>query len=166
MAIPGSKPELEAAISARFDKLVAALGAVPDRRRTEQTMPGHARGTWRSPADFQSYLIGWNELVLKWLARDDQGQCVDFPETGYRWNELGELAQKFYRDHSAQSFNAKCLRLRAAKDQLLDEIAARSDAELYGAPWYGKWTKGRMIQLNSAAPCENARLRLRQWLRN
>jgi hypothetical protein len=26
---------------------------------------------------------------------------VDFPETGYRWNALGELAQKFYADHAS-----------------------------------------------------------------
>ncbi|MFX4153989.1 ClbS/DfsB family four-helix bundle protein [Aliarcobacter butzleri] len=24
---------------------------------------------------------------------------VDFPETGYKWNQLGKLAQKFYEDY-------------------------------------------------------------------
>ncbi|MFE3838233.1 ClbS/DfsB family four-helix bundle protein [Pseudogemmobacter sonorensis] len=33
-------------------------------------------------------------------------------------------------------------------------------------PWYGKWTKGRMIQFNSTSPYANARGRIRKWLRD
>ena len=36
-----------------------------------------------------------NELVLKWLERDADGEPIDFSETGFKWNELGRLAQKF-----------------------------------------------------------------------
>ncbi len=50
-----------------------------------------------SPADLVAYLIEWNNLVLKWLDRDDRGEPVDFPGAGFKWNELGLLAQKFYR---------------------------------------------------------------------
>jgi hypothetical protein len=44
-----------------------------------------------------AYLIGWNELVLKWLFMDASAKTIDFPETGYKWNQLGQLAQKFYQ---------------------------------------------------------------------
>ena len=113
-----------------------------------------------------SYLIGWNELVLKWLEKDDRGQIVEFPEIGYKWNELGSLAQKFYVDYSGQSFEENRERLATAKDQLVAEISKRSDAELYGSIWHGKWTKGRMIQFNSSSPYENARNRIRKWLKS
>ncbi|WP_326491305.1 ClbS/DfsB family four-helix bundle protein, partial [Rhodovulum sulfidophilum] len=63
------------------------------------SMEGHAAGTMMSPADLVAYLLGWNELVLKWLDRDDRGEAVEFPETGFKWNQLGSLAQKFYADY-------------------------------------------------------------------
>lgn len=165
MAIPANKAELEAAIRLNFDKLMRDLERVPEARAREPALPGHGAGTMISPADLLAYLIGWNELVLKWLAQDDRGTGVDFPETGFKWNALGALAQKFYTDCQALGWPELLTRLRQAQTLLLATVASRSDAELYGRPWYGKWSKGRMIQLNSASPYTNARGRIRAWLK-
>jgi len=51
-----------------------------------------------------SYLIGWNHLVLKWIDLDAKVAAINFPETGFRWNELGALAQKFYSDYEDVPF--------------------------------------------------------------
>ena len=48
-----------------------------------------------SVSDLVAYLIGWGELVLKWNEKKEKREKVDFPETGYKWNELGKLAKKF-----------------------------------------------------------------------
>jgi hypothetical protein len=165
MAIPKSKFELQQAIEGRYQKLETALADVPRNAENEKTMEGHAQNTCISPNDLVAYLIGWNELVLKWLALDDAGKAVDFPETGFKWNALGQLAQKFYADYDTLTLDAKRARLLEAKSSILDDIAKRPNDELYGAPWHGKWTKGRMIQLNTSSPYENARLRLRKWIR-
>lgn len=165
MTVPSSKTELLAAIDKNFTRLIADLAKVPPARIRESTLEGHAAGTMMSPSDLGSYLVGWNELVLKWLSRDDQGLPVDFPESGYVWNQLGQLAQKFYRDYGDLDWPDLLVRLNRAKSDLVATITARSEAELYGQPWYGKWTKGRMIQLNSASPYINARGRIRKWLR-
>ncbi|MEP5760376.1 MAG: ClbS/DfsB family four-helix bundle protein [Litoreibacter sp.] len=166
MAIPTSKIELLVAITERFAKLNEALDAVPSKVTNEKSMDGHAKGTMMSANDLVSYLIGWNELVLKWLDEDDRGLIVEFPEIGYRWNELGALAQKFYADHSDDSFDENRRRLTTANENLVAEISKRTDEELYGSPWHGKWTKGRMIQFNSSSPYENARGRVRKWLKS
>lgn len=165
MAIPNSKNALLGAISERFSKLEAALDAVPVGVEGETTMEGHGKGTFMCPADLVSYLIGWNELVLKWLAQDDAGVAVEFPEVGYKWNELGQLAQKFYADYDGLDFAQKRERLKAVKLRIVEEVSRRPNEELYGAPWYGKWTKGRMIQFNTSSPYENARGRLRRWVK-
>lgn len=165
MTVPSSKAELLTAIYLTFTRLLADLAKVPPARARETTLEGHAAGTMMSPSDLVAYLIGWNELVLKWLSRDDQGLPVDFPETGFAWNQLGQLAQKFYRDHDDLDWPALLDRLSRAKSDLIAMVTARSDAELYGQPWYGKWTKGRMIQFNSSSPYTNARGRIRKWLR-
>jgi len=165
MTIPTSKTELLGAITERFAKLEETLDRIPSEIADEKSMEGHAKGTMMSANDLVAYLIGWNELVLKWLDEDDRGQVVEFPEVGYQWNELGALARKFYADYSGHGFNENRRRLTAAKENLVAEIAKRTDEELYGSPWHGKWTKGRMIQFNSSSPYENARGRLRKWLK-
>ncbi len=164
MAVLTTKDALLAAISLSFDRLLAELARVPPDLARDPSLEGHAAGTAMSPADLVAYLIGWNELVLKWLERDDLGEAVDFPETGFRWNQLGLLAQKFYTDYQSLDWPALVSRLTIAKARLAETIAARPEEELYGWPWYGKWTKGRMIHFNTASPYTNARGRLRKWL--
>lgn len=165
MAVPASKNELLLAISVTFTKLIADLQRVPRQLSRIPSMEGHVTGTTMSPADLVAYLLGWNELVLKWLDRDDRRDPVDFPETGFNWNELGRLAQKFYADYQSLEWPELLARLTSAKDRLVETISSRSDAELYGRPWYGKWTKGRMIQFNTSSPYANARGRIRKWLK-
>lgn len=128
-------------------------------------MEGHAKGSQMSVHDLVSYLAGWNELVLKWLERDDAGMAVDFPETGFQWNELGQLAAKFYEDGRKFEYKENRQRLEVLKRTICENCAGRTCDELYGRPWYRKYTKGRMIQLNTASPYENARIRLRKWLK-
>ena len=118
-----------------------------------------------SPADLVAYLLGWNELVLRWLDRDDRGEVVEFPETDFKWNQLGLLAQKFYADYQHIDWPDLLTRLTAANISLVETISSRTDGELYGRPWYGKWTKGRMIQFNTSSPYTNARVRIRKWLK-
>lgn len=165
MAIPQDKDALLDRLDVSFEKLTRELAAVPERLARERSMEGHAEGTQMSPCDLVAYLVGWNELVLKWLERDAAGQAIDFPETGFKWNELGRLAQKFYRDHEGVAFPQLLERLDAAKSRIVAAVASRDDAVLYERAWYGKWTLGRMIQFNSASPYDNARARLRKWLK-
>ncbi|XLZ70993.1 ClbS/DfsB family four-helix bundle protein [Massilia sp. SR12] len=165
MTIPTSKAELLEAISTQFDRLITDLAKVPADRAREKTLEGHVAASTMSPADLVAYLLGWNTLVLKWLERDEQGLPVDFPETGFKWNELGRLAQKFYQDYHELSYPQLLNALEHVKQRLADYIATRSDEELYGRAWYGKWTKGRMIQFNTSSPYANARGRIRKWLK-
>ncbi|WP_373885671.1 ClbS/DfsB family four-helix bundle protein [Snodgrassella alvi] len=41
-----------------------------------------------------------------------------------------------------------------------------SDEALYGVAWYGKYTRCRMIQLNTSSPYKNAAGRLTVLLKN
>ena len=116
-----------------------------------------------SVSDLVAYLIGWSELVLKWNLKKDNGQDVDFPETGYKWNELGKLAQKFYSDYENIDYKSLLTKLDENVNQILDLIRKTDNIDLYEKPWYDKWTKGKMIQLNTSSPYKNARSRVRKW---
>lgn len=164
MSIPQNKKDLLQAIDTNFDKLMKELKKIPENTDNLPKMPGHSKATEMTVCDLVSYLVGWNALVLKWLSRDKNNEPIEFPEAGYKWNELGKLAEKFYSDYKKLPLNDLVKQLRSAKEQIIDEINARTNEQLYECTWYGKWTMGRMIQLNTAAPYNNARNRLRKWL--
>lgn len=163
MAVPQNKAELLAAIETTYAKLAKDLASVPDERSSEQTLQGHMQNTQMSVRNLVAYLIGWNELVLKWHARQREGLTVDFPETGFKWNQLGQLAQKFYADYAQLALPDLLARFADAKAGIVALIESHTDAELYGAPWYEKYTMGRMIQFNTSSPYANALARLRKW---
>lgn len=161
--VPANRDELLGAIETNFDRLITELRGVPLSLVAECSLEGHVKGTQMSVSDLVSYLVGWNELVLKWLERDASGEPVDFPETGFKWNELGRLARKFYSDYQGIPYSRMLERLEAAKARIVTIIISRSNDDLYHRPWYGKWTMGRMIQFNTSSPYDNARKRLRKW---
>lgn len=165
MAVPTNKNELLKAINTSFDKLMIDLRAVPLSVVDESSLEGHAKGTQMSAANLAAYLVGWNKLVLKWLDRDMAGEPIDFPETGFKWNELGRLAQKFYRDYDGVPYSQLIEQLAGANARIVSLIEARSNDDLYGRSWYEKWTMGRMIQFNTSSPYANARGRLRKWMK-
>ncbi|WP_462248862.1 ClbS/DfsB family four-helix bundle protein [Ekhidna sp.] len=163
MAIPINKEELISAIEINYDKLHVELEDIPVELVHSKTLEGHAKGTKMSVSDLVAYLIGWGELVLKWNRKISNGEEVDFPETGYKWNELGQLASKFYGDYENLNFNSRLSKLEKTKDEILKLIGRTTNSDLYEKPWYNKWTQGRMIQLNTSSPFRNARNRLRKW---
>jgi len=163
MGVPQNKQELLEAIQTTHARLWADLCTIPDARAHEASMEGHAKDTWMSPADLVAYLVGWSLLVLKWCDCKSKGEPVDFPETGYQWNELGLLARKFYTDHAHQDYRVLLQQFAQVHARIVALVEACSDAQLYGAPWYGTCPLGRMIQFNTASPNANARVRIRKW---
>ncbi|WP_380183258.1 ClbS/DfsB family four-helix bundle protein [Kalamiella sp. sgz302252] len=163
MSVPQTKAELLNAIDKKFVRLIHYLDAVPPEQTTGKTLAGHASGTVMSVHDLAAYLTGWNELVIKWITHREKGEQVDFPETGYKWNQLGLLAQKFYQDYEPLDYLALIERLVAKKNEIVALIEERSEQTLYGEAWYDKWTMGRMISLNTSSPYANACTRLRKW---
>lgn len=166
MSVPQTKSELLLTIDKNFNKLISYLNAIPPELTSNNSMDGHVKGTDMSIRDLVSYLLGWNSLVVKWITSDVNGLPVDFPETGYKWNQLGLLAQKFYSDYSELSYDLLIIELQAVKNEIVKLIGERTDEILYGKPWYTKWTMGRMISFNTSSPYANANGRLRKWAKN
>ena len=100
MAVPTHKDELRAGIDYSFDALMSELRAVPQSQVRRASLDGHAKDSLISASDLVAYLIGWNTLVLKWLDYSEAGRAIEFPETDYKWNQLGQLAQKFYAEYA------------------------------------------------------------------
>lgn len=163
MAIPKNKEELIKAIVDNYQKLRAELLTIPPDLTTTKELEGHSKNTLMSINNLVAYLVGWGQLVLKWHDKKNKGLEVDFPETGYKWNELGLLAQKFYKDYAKDDFKTLMIKLDTTINELLNLIEGKTNVELYQMAWYDKWTLGRMIQLNTSSPFKNAKDRIRKW---
>lgn len=163
MPIPSSKTELRKAIEENYKALRLELNSIPINYVYQCTMDGHRNGTKMSIHNLISYLVGWNRLLLKWNHGIEKSISVDFPETGFQWSELGKLAQKFYRDYEQESWDILLMKLDRSVNEILNLVDRKTLKELYGVAWYKKYTLGRMIQLNTSSPYQNARLRLRRW---
>ncbi|WP_024892068.1 ClbS/DfsB family four-helix bundle protein [Luteimonas huabeiensis] len=163
MPIPQDRAALLAAIDKEFSALLRELATLPPDAVDEATMDGHVAGSRMRPRDLVAYLVGWNERVLAWHDAEARGADIAFPAPGFKWNELGRLAQSFYEAYGDVPFDALVLRLQASKDRIVALVTGFDDDALYGRPWHGKWTRGRMIQFNTASPYANARGRLRRW---
>lgn len=163
MAVPVSKEELLIAIQTNYEKLKKELITIPIELTAVCELEGHSKGTMMSINNLVSYLIGWGELVLKWNKNKDLNKEVIFPEDGYKWNELGKLAQKFYSDYGSYNFEELLVKLDYTVTTLIQLINNKTNEQLYEITWYDKWTLGRMIQFNTSSPYANARGRIRKW---
>ncbi|SER13779.1 hypothetical protein SAMN04488583_4430 [Mycobacterium sp. 88mf] len=164
MAVPASKGELLSAIEKTFTQLSGDLDRVPPEAAREPVLEGHVKNTMMSPADLVAYLIGWNQQVLTWHRCRAAGLPDQLPAPGIKWNELGLLAQRYYAEHQNDSWDSLRTQLVDAKNRIVTLIQSYSNDDLYGEPWYGKWTMGRMISFNTSSPYTNARGRIRAWL--
>jgi hypothetical protein len=103
-SIPTNKTELQKSINLAFNKILADYSTIPVEITRKINITGNIKGTIISVCDTLSYLIGWGKLVLKWHNLKSNNQPVNFPETGYKWNELGKLAQYFHAEYSEWNF--------------------------------------------------------------
>ncbi len=163
MAIPKDKDELTKAIVDNYKKLTTELSNIPINLTGKKELDGHSKNTLMSINNLVAYLVGWGHLVLKWNEKKSKGLEIDFPETGFKWNELGKLAQKFYKDYEKDNFTTLNLKLDKTTNEILKLIESKTNKELYEAAWYDKWTLGKMIQLNTSSPFKNAKDRIRKW---
>lgn len=163
MSIPKDKDELLKAIVDNYKKLTTELANIPLDLTEKKELDGHSKNTLMSINNLVAYLVGWGQLVLKWNDKKSKGIEVDFPETGFKWNELGLLAQKFYNDYENDDFKTLFEKLDKTTNEILKLIENKTNKELYETAWYDKWTFGKMIQLNTSSPFKNSKDRIRKW---
>ncbi|MGR5094249.1 ClbS/DfsB family four-helix bundle protein [Vibrio maritimus] len=164
-SVPKNKEELESAINTVFSKLMADYREIPENLCREAGIEGNIKGTVISVSDTVAYLIGWGQLVLKWHRLKSKGQHVDFPETGYKWNELGLLADSFHRKYRDWEYENLLTELESTTNQVLTLVSSLENRDLYEVEWYEQWTLGRMIQFNTSSPMKNMRTKVRRFKR-
>ena len=165
-SVPKNKQALKDAIEFTFEKILIDYAGIPENFSREIAVEGNIKGTEISVCDTLAYLIGWGRLVLRWHRRMASGQPVDFPETGYKWNELGKLAQRFHHEYRAWHYADLITEFKSTIKDILLLVDSLSDHELYGVTWYEKYPLGKMIQFNTSSPMKNMRAKVRKFKKN
>ncbi len=165
-SIPQNKQELHQGIKQVLDKILVDYSTIPEEYSRKIEIEGSIKGSQISICDTLAYLIGWGKLVLKWHQLKESDQAVDFPETNYKWNELGKLAQSFYHKYQEYNYTDLIEDFKATITRILLLIDSLSNHELYGVAWYKNYTLGKMIQFNTSSPIKNMRSKVRRFKKN
>jgi len=162
-SVPKNKTELQSAIRVAFNKILVDYSGIPAIISRKKGIVGNVKNTEISVNDTLAYLIGWGKLVLKWHDKKSKGLRVDFPETGYKWNELGQLAQSFHTEYKAWTYEMLLEEFKVTIANILALIETLDNQKLYGEPWFEKYTLGKMIQFNTSSPMSNMRSKVRKF---
>jgi hypothetical protein len=120
-----------------------------------------------SACDILAYQIGWGQLLLSWEKCESSGKNPDMPAKGFKWNELGRLANSFYSSHKNKSIEVLRREFKNTVYQVSAMIERLTDEELFETKqrrWTGKkWAMVKWIQINTIAPYSSARTKVRRW---
>ncbi len=162
MSPPADKNQLMENIRTAHTRLYRELETIPQELTREKSMDNN-----HSPCDLVAYQIGWGRLLLSWEQREQQGLPTEMPAPGYKWNQLGLLADSFYKAHASQPLEQLLANFQALVRELEAFIGNCSHNTLFEIGqrhWAGpRWPLVKWIQVNTIAPYNSARTRLRRW---
>ncbi len=164
MPLPKTKKELLTKLEKAFEKLNAEFDMETSKAARSPSIEGNI-----SCCDVIAYQIGWGRLLIGWEQAELSGIKVDMPCVGYKWNQLGALAQSFYRQSSQSSLSQLQIEFNQLYQQLVVWITQLTDEDLFVPQqrlWTGeRWPMVKWIQINTIAPYQSARTKIRRWKR-
>jgi hypothetical protein len=163
MSIPSNKIELLEQICFELERLQKTVQNIPFDAYHLVLIQGHKKDSLINLHQLLSYLIGWSQLVLIWKDASDKDIEIEMPTKGFKWNELGKLAEKFYADYSAIDSSQLLKKYEEQIHAIIGIINNERNETLYEKKWYKEHTLGRMIQLNTSSPMKNAILKIRKF---
>lgn len=163
MQRPTTKDELLVTIQIDYQAL---LDQVQRFSPVEQQMPG-VNGEW-AVKDILTHLSVWEQFFLGWYQAGVRGETPVTPAPGHTWGwkSLGELNQRIFLEHQAQSPAETAQALAASHEQVVALIQTLSEEELftpgrYG--WLGKATLEASIRANTYNHYRWATKLIRTW---
>ena len=117
MPLPTTKIELLTNLDKSYNKLNAEFSSVSTQQERLADIEGDI-----SCCDIIAYQIGWGKLLLNWDKQELIGEQPIMPAQGYKWNQLGALAQSFYRQYNQLTLSELLLEFNSLYQQLVTWI--------------------------------------------
>lgn len=126
-------------------------------------------GIDRTPAQMIAYQLGWLNLILNWEKQEQEGKIVITPHPDYKWNNLGELYESFYKKYEKYSLHELCIIFEGTVQEIVLLIESYTDTELFqpeGRKWASStpanWPICKWIHINTVAPFKSFRSKIRK----
>lgn len=162
MPLPATKDELLESLKQAYIKLDSEFDVVNLEYERQHGIEGNI-----SCCDIVSYQIGWADLIMGWEQQELAGKAPAMPAKGFKWNQMGDLAQSFYDKNSKKSLSQLRAEFNERYKKLVNWIESLNEQELFEMhqrKWTGdKWAIVKWIQVNSIAPYRSARTKVRRW---
>lgn len=124
----------------------------------------------RTPQEIIAYQLGWMKLLLGWDKDERCGKEVVTPAPGYKWNQLGNLYQGFYKQYQDESLSMLVDLFNSTVDELIQWLSYFSEEELFcpeGRKWASStpsnWPVWKWVHINTVAPFKSFRSKIRKW---
>ena len=134
MGRPTNRDQLLERMASDFERLVAAVDAVPvEHRRVSSDYP---RG---SVKDMLAHLDAWHRMFLDWERVGRAGEVATMPAAGYTWKETPALTLEIHERYADDVWEDVVDRLRDSHRSCRTVIESYSDEELFTKRRY-RWT--------------------------
>ena len=127
-------------------------------------------GVDRTPSQMIAYQLGWMNLILDWENQEQKGHIVITPTPDYKWNNLGDLYESFYKQYDGYTLKELCAMFIETEEQIIELINSYTDVELFeqgGRKWSSStpsnWAIWKWIHINTVAPFKSFRAIIRKW---
>ena len=162
MPLPTTKEEFLRNLNQAYEKLGSEFEVIGKEKERLKEIEGGV-----SCCDVVAYQIGWAKLLLAWEEQETNKKIPEMPAPGFKWNQLGELAQSFYEKESTKSLSQLRTEFEVVFQKVIDWVNSLKDKELFQPhqrKWTGdKWAIVKWIQVNTIAPYRSSRTKVRRW---
>lgn len=134
MGRPTDRDELLERATSDFERLMAAVDAVPVEHRRDSS--DYPRG---SVKDMLAHLDAWHRMFLDWERVGRTGEVAAMPAAGYTWKETPALNMEIHARYADDVWEDVVDRLRGSHRSCRTVIESYSDEELFTKRRY-RWT--------------------------
>lgn len=124
----------------------------------------------RTPFENLAYQLGWLALIQDWEKTEREGQTVEMPAPGIKWNQMGPLHEQFYVDQEGKSLSDMITLFDQSVDITCQWLASLDDEVLFqpgGRKWAqstsSNWPVWKWVHINTVAPFKSFRTKVRKW---
>lgn len=145
MARPKTKIELTEAANDSFNKMWQLIDSIAIQQQELNFNFGDKIGKethWLRDENIKDVLIHlyeWHQLLLKWLAANQEDNTQPFLPEPYNWRTYPQLNVEFKAAHQATSLEMAKILLEKSHQQVMSALKAFSDIELFEKQYF-KWT--------------------------
>lgn len=146
MARPQSRAELLTAAEAQYLKLMTLVSEMTEADRTGSLYYGadfaKPEAHWardKNLRDVIVHLTEWHQLLLVWVASNQEGVARPFLPEPYNWKTYGELNEAIWRKHQDTSLDTALALLETSHREVIALISQFTNEELFTKAFF-TWT--------------------------